>query len=273
MLAPCARRLVASFAATLICGGCFIDGGPFEEGAAGNGGTPGTDGSATGTGGTPTTSTGTDDCSAVPPCDDGDPCTVDACPSGTCEHTPASDGTAAEDLDLHDCVKPVCQGGAVVSKIDKSQSPDIDPSDCSVTYCLDAGGTQTEPDNEGEPCGSPSGDVCHERLCDGGACELVTLADDTLLVPGDTGIPNDGYDCRDLVCLGGVPELVPNILNCDDTGPTNCFAPACTPDGQCKTGAGDSILAPAGFPCDTDGDGSLDGECDGLGGDSSHCQP
>lgn len=273
MLASRARPFVASLVVGLVCTGCLLDGGPVLGGAGGEGAQPlgGSTPSAGGAGGSTATTAPTGPCTD-PLCDDGDPCTIDTCPTGTCEHTPASDGTAIEDLDLHDCLEPVCVGGVPVQEVDTSQSPDPDPLDCLLTTCLEAGGTRDVFEEDGALCGEQPSDKCQRRACDRGACVIEELADGTVIDPGDTNLPEGGADCRDLVCLSGVPKLVPNILNCKDLGPTNCWAPACTPAGQCKGNAGDAILAPEGFPCDTDGNGSLDGQCDGIGGDGNHCK-
>jgi hypothetical protein len=273
MLTARDRLLFASFVVGLTCAGCLIDGGPFEDAGAGGAQGPGGSTTTTGTGGSATTSTstGTNGCTNAE-CDDGNPCTVDGCPSGTCEHALVSDGTPLEDLDLNDCLAPVCVGGVEVQEVDQSQSPDLDPLDCVVADCLATGRIQTVVKTDGELCGDPPTDQCKKRACSSGACLLEDLPDGTVIDPGDTNVPNNGSDCRDLVCQNGSPKHVPNILNCQDLGPTNCYAPDCTPRGQCKADAGLAILAPAGYPCDSDGDGSLDGECDGMGGDENNCK-
>ncbi|MEZ4296464.1 MAG: hypothetical protein R3B70_15945 [Polyangiaceae bacterium] len=263
---------VASLAATFA--GCFIDGGPFNvegnggsagsntAGDGGTGGTPTTTPTTSmgGTGGTPTTTpttsmggtggttTTTGECETGADCDDNNPCTDDHCPNNTCVHDNVPDGPLP-DNDPLDCKKPVCKGGMKSFEADTVTIPDTDPNDCKLTYC-DGMNPVTQNDNEDEKCGTQPANLCTPKICQAGTCTQVTLADGTVIDPGDTNIAaNDNTkDCRDLVCQGGAFVAAPNFYNCADPDTTNCTVPTCDGNGICKTGGG-AMQAPIGYDC------------------------
>jgi LmbE family N-acetylglucosaminyl deacetylase len=68
-------------------------------------------------------------------CDDGDPCTTDACLLGECVHDPVADGTACGDTDACNGVE-TCSAGACV----RQPPPDCDDGDpCTRDQCASPG--------------------------------------------------------------------------------------------------------------------------------------
>ncbi|MEZ4299544.1 MAG: hypothetical protein R3B70_31640 [Polyangiaceae bacterium] len=219
-------------------------------GTGGVGGTAGAGGASTTSSSTTSTSTATPlECTMSAECEDSNPCTEGQCESGFCAYYRAPDGTAVPDDDLLDCKKPVCQGGQVTFVADAVNPPDVDPNDCTQTYC-DGIDPVTIDDNEGKKCGVQPADSCKSNVCMTGICKQVTVPDGTVIDPGDTNIPaNDNTkDCRDLVCVGGTLTAVPNFYNCNDPDTTNCTVPTCDGAGLCKSGGG-AMQAPVGYDC------------------------
>lgn len=230
--------------------------------------TTSTGGTSTGgTGGTTTTTTttGTFECMMDGDCDGTNPCTHATCnASHECVYEQVNEGMtpAGTDDPPGDCIRPVCQNGVLVGIVDKDQTPDTDPNDCTNTYCLNEGGTQTDNVNEGKLCGQQPVDQCKESVCKTGACVVQNLPEGTIIDPGDTNIPSGGTDCRDKVCEGGVLVSKQNYKNCQDGNPDNCIVPTCNMSGQCLTGPG-AMNAPAGTPCKKQNQQS--GTCDNSG--------
>jgi hypothetical protein len=224
-----------------------------------------------------TTTTGTSTvsgmCGTPADCDDGKPCTDDLCDGGKCVHTHINEGMLPPGVTdpPSDCLKTVCEAGEVVEKLDKGQAPDTDLDDCTNTYCLNDGSTMTDPTNEGQPCLPDLNDPCKQNVCVNGMCKAVNLNEGVIIDPGDKNLPSGSGECRDLVCDSGQAVLVPNFLNCVDQVPGNCYVRLCQGNGLC----GLIQNAPAGWPCDLDGNGSppYNGQCDGLGPDFSNCKP
>ncbi|MEY3011765.1 MAG: hypothetical protein RIT45_500 [Pseudomonadota bacterium] len=183
-------------------------------------------------------------------CDDGAPCTSDACdPStGTCLHTPASgaacdDGNACTTADL--CVAGGCIGTALPAASCDDGNPCTDDGCAAATGCvhLPADATCTD----GNPCTAP--DVCVVGQCTPGSptCACVTDAD----------------------CAGaGATDPCVGALVCDKSGAKwtckleTSGLPDCggASNDPCKVGACDSktggcamVAVADGTPCDADG--------------------
>lgn len=263
--------IAAGLLAVWLCGGCELL-VPFEtvpEGSGGAGGTGATGGTSTsggssGGGASTTTSTGPASCQVAADCDAQNPCAKADCVNAECAYSPVNEGTTPPGVadPPGDCIRPVCNGGVLVEVVDKEQSPDTDPTDCTSTFCLDEGGTQTDDANEGELCGQQPADPCKKSACQSGACVVQGLPDGTVVDPGDTNIPSGGTDCRDKVCEAGVVVSKQNFMNCQDPTPDNCLVPSCNMSGVCLTGAA-TMNAPAGFPCKKQN--GQNGTCDSFG--------
>jgi hypothetical protein len=144
-------------------------------------------------------------------CDDGNPCTQDACAVGlgctaTATSAPCSDGNVCTKTDL-------CAGGVCVP------GPWLDCDDgngCTSDACdAKAGCTHTANTagcSDGDAC--TVGEACQAGTCQGGAPQPC----------------NDGNPCTDDSCQGGSCKASPNKGPCSDGN-------ACTQGDHCESGA------------------------------------
>ena len=164
-------------------------------------------------------------------CDDGNPCSEDAClGGGGCQNLPL-DGIECLDGDpctvIDQCVNGVCTGQPV-------NCDDANP--CTDDGCQETGGCVHTPNtllcDDGDPC--TLGDHCVDSACEGTSLSC-----------------DDGNPCTDDLCgLEGCLH-VPNAAPCEDGSP-------CTLGDLCEGGA----CAPgAGMDCD-DGDLCTTDSCD-----------
>ena len=175
-------------------------------------------------------------------CDDGDPCSWDACNSGVCEHGdsdgPCDDGDHCTDDDQ--CEFGGCTG--LAKACDDGESCTTDSCDGLTGQC----GHVTKADDalctDGNSCTSDdAAGVCTGKVADDGdAC-----ADGDLCTAGDT--------CKGGVCEPGEP--LADGEPCDDDD-------VCTTDDTCTNGA----CAAQGAACD-DGDGCTVDSCKDDDGD------
>lgn len=201
-------------------------------------------------------------------CQDGNPCTVDAClgvagciwapGAGACD-----DGDACTVGDL--CVQGLCVSGAV-------QSCD-DGNPCTHESCSAASGCASEPAagscTDGDVC--TAGDVCKSGVCasgppllcnDGNPC----TTDSCSKVLGCVFAPSTGTGCNDGdactlvdVCSGG--QCVGQVaVTCDDGNP--CTHEVCEPALGCVTTPLSDNPCSDGDAC-TGPDLCLDGVCAG----------
>ena len=206
-------------------------------------------------------------CDNTPPCDDGNPCTLDACVNDVCVHTPAPAGNACS---LPNGMPGVCDGAGNCIESECTGSPPCDDGNpCTVDECVNGVCIHT-PALAGSVCSLPNG---MPGVCDGtGNC----------IESECTGTPpcDDGNPCTIDVCVNGVcvhtpalagsacslPNGMPGV--CDGTG--NCIESGCTGTPPCDDGNPCTIdecvngicvytPAPAGTPCSS-------GTCDGQGG-------
>jgi hypothetical protein len=146
--------------------------------------------------------------------------------------------------------------------------------DTTTTGTEQGGSTTTSTETSTAPTCNANADCedmnpCTVDTCSAGTCSYASVVTGTVIDPGDKNLPSGSGECRDLVCDNGQAVLVPNFLNCADQVPGNCNIRPCESNGVC----GLLQLAPAGTPCDTNGDGTFDGACDGIGPDFTNCQP
>ena len=170
-------------------------------------------------------------CSGDADCDDGNPCTLDRCLSGSCSNTLVEEGTPCPD-DGNPCTADICNGT----------------------------GECTHPDEpRGTPCGDGSDTACTDPdTCNGaGVCE----ANDE---PFGTPCPDDGNECTADICNDSgqcAHPFSPAGTPCGDPSDTACTDPdTCNGAGGCERND-----APVGTSCP---DGLFcNGEesCDGTG--------
>jgi hypothetical protein len=200
-----------------------------------------------------------DDCDGQPDdgalCDDGDPCTLDACQSGQCTHLAAAgacnDGNACTTQDA--CANGSCVGSAVDCN---------DGSVCTADACAPASGCSHLPQagscQDGNACSGP--DSCQAGQCvaggkvdceDGNACTLDACDVDVGCLHAsldgkacDDGNPcTTGDACKASACASGSPKT------CDDSD-------ACTTDA-CAAATGSCThtdVPDCGGPCKKDAD-------------------
>ncbi len=223
-------------------------------------------------------------------CDDGNPCTTNACDkekgcsatnnTGTCE-----DGNACTAGDV--CADGSCTPGKLADCDDKNA--------CTVDTCDAKAGCQHAAAADGATCedgnACTSGDACKAGACTGAAvvcddknpctadtCDKVTgcanKADDTLTCDDDNSCTtgdkcaagvckgagkdcNDNNPCTDDDCANNVCANKANAAPCDDGS-------ACTQKDTCKDskcGAGEPIACDDKNPCTTDTCDAATGLC------------
>ena len=230
----------------------------------------------------PGTCNGTGMCTGQAPinCDDGDPCTADACGAdGNCVHTPATDGTACDDGNA--CTQTdTCHAGKCVG---------ADPVQCSGgAACTQAGTCNPKngkcvggaPAPVGTPCDDgrkcTTGDVCDGKGACGGTPVTCPPSADTCHTAGTcseatgtcsaTTAAPDGTPCND----GNACTKTDTCQNgtCTGGNPVQCAgALACVSAGTCDpmTGVCSGAPKPPGTACD-DGLKCTTGDvCDGKG--------
>lgn len=241
--------------------GCFVDQpgtGPIGAGAGGGG---------SGGGSAP-------ECPKT--CDDGDPCTKETCPDGTCQSVPVADNTEVSNAEPDDCYHEVCIGGAVTQVGFADETPPKSASPCVTAICSTDG--PAEQNNDGAPCdGITSDNPCKIPACAGGECVLVNVSagqlpddkDGDCRVPGCNGMGGKTYtpdntdkptvdipgDCLAADCFSG-------LIKSDDTDVPvdpdlhDCSAPTCSGGTLGET------AAPPGTVCDLPA--GFNGECCGT---------
>ncbi len=172
-------------------------------------------------------------------CDDGDPCTNDACVGSACVHTPVvcDDGNACNGVETcHELTGACVTDGPLVCADDGNPCTDhaCDPA----TGCVATNNTNACDD--GSAC--TDGDVCSAGTCQPG--EAVVCAD-------------DGNPCTDDLCNPASGCIAVNNADpCDDGS-------ACTDGDFCMAGA---CQPGAVVDCADDGNGCTDEFCDPASG-------
>ncbi|HZN02987.1 MAG TPA: hypothetical protein VFD06_05320 [Candidatus Polarisedimenticolia bacterium] len=188
------------------------------------------------------------------PCvDDGNACTDEVCPQGSCTHPPKPDGTPCADR-CHTCQGGVCSDTPVNCDDDNPCTDDpCDPTfGCLHTprNCLDTNPCTFDICDASDGCRhlpAPAGDQCD----DGIACTIQ-----------DSCVANSGGG---MVCAGTVP-------GCDDGNPCTTDAGVVEGDScSCRHTPVDDPCCSEGTPvsCD-DGNACTVDACDGTNGDCRH---
>jgi cysteine-rich repeat protein len=178
-------------------------------------------------------------------CDDGNPCTVDACAGESgCSHQPLDGG---ECLDGSACTQgDHCEGGVCVGLDLICDDEEI----CTTDSCDPDYGCVFTPNfalcDDGSDC--TVGDTCKVGTC----------------VAGPKIVCDDGNPCTDDACGASGCVFSSNELVCDDGN-------ACTAESKCTTGSCVGIKATV---CDDGNDCTTDG-CDPAAGciATDHAQP
>jgi hypothetical protein len=224
----------------LVCGSVACESAPSEQGFT-------CDGLSVADAGLPAF-----ECSTAADCDDGNPCTQDAC-DGVCYNHPdvtgpCDDGNACTVDDA--CNLGVCSGAPL-----GCDDGDI----CTLDSCDPAKGCQhtADPGACAAQCGSNAdcddGNPCTEDACDGVCYNHADFV----------GPCDDGNACTvDDACNLGVCSGAP--LGCDDGD--NCTLDVCDPAKGCQHVAGRGaceVQCTSGADCD-DGNPCTEDACDGI---------
>jgi len=218
-------------------------------------------------------------------CDDGNPCTADACVDGVCVGTPTEGAPCLED---NLCVTGVCQSG-VCEVVDQVECPWDQSAVCAVfNYCDPQTGqcVQQASAVNGDPCDDDSActtdDACLNGQCLGAAvpcnspppavCSASGQAIEGFEAFGscNTGTGECAYaptttNCA-LGCNGGVCIEVTSCVDGVDDGKSCDDGDACTTGDVCAGGtcAGMAVVCEAQDLC------SLAGTCSPSTGECSH---
>jgi hypothetical protein len=170
-------------------------------------------------------------------CDDGNPCTVDACVLAVGCTTSALDGVACE-LDGSACTSDSCLGGVCLPG---APSACEDGNACTVGSCApETGACSQEGGNEGAACDA-DGSICTQNdVCQGGMC-----------IAGAPLLCDDGNPCTNDTCAlpGGCGHSA-GSGGCDDGDPCT-LADACT-DSACAGLPGPATACDDNNPCTDD---------------------
>ncbi len=159
-------------------------------------------------------------------CDDGDPCTTDACDAAAgCENATAPAGTDCSDADACNGAE-TCDAAGVCSAGTPLDCDDSDP--CTVDSCDMAGGCEHVVAADGTACSD--GDACNgDEVCMAGVCSAGTPLDCDDQNECTVDVCEAGAGCAHTGSSQGSP--------CDDGDP--CTQPdACDGNGMCVPGAG-----------------------------------
>ena len=131
----------------------------------------------------------------VASCDDGNPCTLDACGANACTHAPLS-GSTCNDGDpgtIGDvCSAGICQG-FVPECTSSSQCSDQDACN-GAEYCIDNHCVA------GVPLSCPAPSQCTVGICQAGACGSTPVVDGLACNDGSSSTTNDR--CLSGICIG-----------------------------------------------------------------------
>ncbi len=230
-------------------------------------------------------------CSDMMPCmDEGNPCTAESCPSGTCEHTPL---TLLAGPESTECKTIACVNGASTPPVfhenaacgmglkcnaagqcagckDATECP-APTADCQVASC-EAMVCTSKPAPKGTPStkvANPPTD-CKKPLCDGNG--------DVELVNDDAEMPIVGLNpCTDPTCIKGAPMYPASATGKACTSASNPKAKFCDGASACVECVGNASCTvgttpscdPATHTCISCSDGVQNGpetgkDCGGL---------
>ncbi len=182
---------------------------------------------------------GEDGCTSDVQCDDGNPCTDDACgPSGACESVPntapCDDGNACTADDV--CIGGVCTGGTNSCSCETTADCAIheDGDACNGTLVCDPSSLCVVDPATVVTCPTDQDTDCSKSTCvpATGECQLAPVATGTACDDSDTC--TDGDHCRAGECVGGVELCCDDQVNNDDDDLSDCDDPDCADHPVCE---------------------------------------
>jgi hypothetical protein len=182
-------------------------------------------------------------CAADSQCDDSNPCTIDACKGGECEHVAQPDGPAPPAAQVaFDCRVLMCVSGLPTPQ-DDDEDIQADSEDCTADTC-DGGKAlhKAKPDDTACTMGG-------DGICKGGVCQILCVSDvacndknpctldscdittskcifsplNGVNTPGVTQVPGD---CNVEICVNGVSTPSPDDSDLPKTA-TDCDEELC----------------------------------------------
>jgi hypothetical protein len=165
-------------------------------------------------------------CDDAADCDDGDPCTIDACPAAICTHGPIAD-CCVEDSDCDDgnwCTDDLCAGGSCAHADNAKPCHDGDP--CTEhDLCADGSCAGTAVDCD-------DGNACTEDSCIDGTCQSTYMPLPSCCSPDEDC--HDGNPCTSDFCdnQGDCHNVVLSGCCLEDAECVDvdlCTADLCTP--------------------------------------------
>ncbi len=184
--------------------------------------------------------------------DDENQCTADVCREGVCTHepmpaAPCDDGNPCTANDI--CNGNVCANGIPLADGSPCQS---ERNSCELAVCLTGSCTPVASLVDGTQC-EDDDDPCTSDICQMGTCAH----------PIAPGTPCEGDDdCTEDACnSAGVCEPITVLM---DGLPCSPDSEGCTLD-ICQSGSCSHPLAPAGSPCESDGNECFEDACSEFG--------
>jgi hypothetical protein len=211
-------------------------------------------------------------------------CHVRACEVGSCVFKNTAQGTPTKSQVAGDCAKQVCDGAGGLQRVNDDGDAPSDSNECTADSCVNGKpsyanlgatakcgtGAMTHCNGQGACVGCTAGGecphgACVNPVCNGGMCSVVNKTDGS---DGDPALAQTAGDCKNAVCLGGIPGAValndppPNSTQCT-AGECNGMNPVQTPlsVGTCNVGAGKYCNAGACVECRVDAHCGNSDEC------------
>lgn len=151
------------------------------------------------------------ECNGDTACDDGNPCTTDACMDAKCIHTALANGTACPD-DGNVCTSDACSAGVCAHPaLANGTGCTSDNNECTIDECT-SGACVHPAVADGTAC-TDDGSECTIDQCSAGACTHPALAD-------GTPCTSDGNACTSDACETGA---------CSHTAISGCSTLSRTP--------------------------------------------
>jgi hypothetical protein len=206
-------------------------------------------------------------CAAVADCNDANPCTLDDCTAGLCEHRPAGAGLACGSAAENDCSLPdTCDGAGrcVPNDVALDTPCGTSANACSAEACDGAGACVPRALPADTPCGVSNG--CGQPTCSGtGTCVPHDAANGSAC-PGGSCSVGACVQGQRVGCPQAVVSSVPFETNWNSAGLPDLFDGTCegnnTPDyavlfvvpaaGRYRfdaTGSPDSVVTVASGAC------------------------
>ena len=204
------------------------------------------------TGCTTTPISGCASCTSATQCNDNNPCTTNACSNGMCQFTAVSNGTACSDTNLcngaETCQSGTCRAGTPLNCADTNA--------CTADSCNPTAGCVRTNVAEGTACGIDRGfcggrDSCRAGVCTAGTAPNCSDGNSCTTDACDSTLGRCTHQSRPGCCQTNTDCADSNACTTAErcSGGTCVSTPlACPNPGQCAVGRCDSFLGCASDP-------------------------